>query len=111
MELTSSLANGAGAHLIRVRPEPAGQFTAQVVGLPDLRATAASREEAVQAVQARLGEWLASGELVAVAVPLPNPVMNWFGRANPQDPDEQAYLAELARQRQEDLGVAQSVSS
>ncbi|HEV3260537.1 MAG TPA: hypothetical protein VG013_27020 [Gemmataceae bacterium] len=89
--------------LVLVRPEPSGQFTAQVVGLPELRETAASREEALRRVQARLVECLASGELVAMAVPAPHPVMKWFGRANPLDPDEQAYLAELARQRQEDL--------
>lgn len=99
----ASTANGTVPQLVRVRPEPAGQFTAQVVGLPDLRATAPTREEAVRQVCALLSQWLASGELQAVAVTPSNPVMQWFGHTNPNDPDERAYLEELARHRQEDL--------
>src|SRR5262249_54444816 len=103
MSTDSATTNGALAQLIRVRPEPTGQFTAQAVGLPELRATAATREEAVQQVCALLGQWLASGELQAVSV-LPVPaVMKLFGHADPDDPDEQAYVEELARQRREDL--------
>src|SRR5437867_2645374 len=89
--------------LVLVCPEPAGQFTAQAVGLPELRATAESREEAIRQVRVQLDQWLTSGRLVSVTVPLANPVMKWLGRADPNDPDEQAYLAELARFRQEDL--------
>src|SRR5262245_26516703 len=89
--------------LIEVRPEPPGHFAAQVVGLPELRATADSRDAALRQVEGRLAEWFAAGRLVTVAVPQANPLMKWFGRVNPNDPDEQAYLAELARLRQEDL--------
>jgi hypothetical protein len=96
-------ANGALSQLILVRLEPAGQYTASVVGLPELRATAATREEAVQQAGAELEQWLASGRLQAVTVTaVPSP-LKWFGHTNPSDPDEQGYLEELARFRQEDL--------
>lgn len=94
---------GLVSHLIQVRPEPPGQFTAQAVGLPELRATAPSRDAAVQQVRALLGQSLASGQLEVVTVAPGNPLMKWFGYANPNDPSEQAYLAELERFRREDL--------
>lgn len=91
------------APLILVRPEPPGQFTAQAVGLPELSATAASRDEALRQVQARLGEWVADGRLVAVPVPAANPWLHLVGHIDPTDPGEQVYLQELTRLRREDL--------
>ena len=41
--------------LLVVRAEPVGQFTAQVVGLPEIHSTAASREAAIQQVRNVLG--------------------------------------------------------
>jgi hypothetical protein len=96
-------ANGALLQLVLVRPEPAGQFTACVVGLPELRATATNRQQAVQEVVALLGQWLASGQLETVTVTPSASPMKWFGHTNPKDPDEQAYLEELARLRHDDL--------
>jgi hypothetical protein len=43
----------------------------------------------------------ASMETVTIG-PLHSP-MKWFGHANPNDPNEQAYLRELARLRKKDL--------
>lgn len=86
-----------------VRPEPPGQFTAQLLGLPELYATASNREEAVEQVRARIGEWLASGQLVSIEVSMGNPLLRWFGHIDPNDPGEQIYLEELARFRREDL--------
>jgi hypothetical protein len=88
---------------IVVRPEPAGQFTAQLLGLPELSATAAKREEAIEQVRARILEWIATGQLVPVEVPAGNPLLRWFGHIDPNDPAEKIYLEELARFRQEDL--------
>ena len=34
--------------LVRVREEPEGQFTADILGAPDIRATAATREQAIE---------------------------------------------------------------
>lgn len=86
-----------------VRPEPVGQFTAQVVGIPELRATAASREEAIAQVRARILEWIATGQLVPIEAPAGNPLLRWFGHFDPNDPGEKIYLEELARLKAEDL--------
>jgi hypothetical protein len=103
MTQASTGRNGVVQHWILVRPEPPGRFTAQALGLPELCATAATRDEAIQQVRTRLGEWLASGQLVAVEVPGETPLLKWFGHTDPNDPNEQAYLEELARLRREDL--------
>jgi predicted RNase H-like HicB family nuclease len=104
MKVQSSTANGTWSQLVVIRPEPAGQFTASLVGLPELHATATTREDALDRLGHLLGDCLASGQLAAVTVPLPTPtVMKWFGHTRADDPEEQAYLEELARNRQEDL--------
>ncbi len=91
-------------HWIVVRAAPAGQFTAQLLGLPELSATAASREEAIQQVRARILEWIALGQLVPIELmPRDHPVLRFRGWVDPNDPDEQAYLQELARMKAEDL--------
>jgi hypothetical protein len=102
MAASSTLENGAVKHWVMVRPEPAGQYTAQAVGLPDIAATASTKEEAIQAVHDILRGLMASGQLVPVEVEQKNPLLQWFGSADPNDSSEQAYLAELARFRQED---------
>ncbi len=88
---------------IVVRPEPPGQYTARVVGLPELGSRAATREEAVQQVRNMLTEWVASGQLVAIEVPQMHPVRSFRGWIDPNDPLEKEFLAELARQKAEDL--------
>lgn len=87
-------------HLIRVHAEPPGQFTAEAVGIPDLRATADSQEEAVQRVRALLAKWLATGQLVPIEVAEENPLGKWFGHAR-NDPDFELYQEEIRRFRQE----------
>ena len=66
--------NGAVKHWVVVLPEPAGQYTAQAVGLPDIAASANSREEALQGVHAILSKLLASGQLVEIEVTTHQPV-------------------------------------
>jgi hypothetical protein len=91
-------------HWVVVRPEPAGQFTAQVVGIPELCATAPNRDEAIEQLRARILEWIATGQLVPIEVlPKDHPVLRFRGWVDPNDPDEQAYLQELARLKAEDL--------
>ena len=85
-----------------VRPEPPGQHTATVVGIPEIHATAATREEAIEQVHARLRDWLTSGQLVAVELPQDNPWLKYAGWTK-DDPDYGVYLEELERARQEDL--------
>ncbi len=103
MSATSTGPNGTVQQWVTVCPEPQGQFTAQVVGLPDLRATAPTRAEAVRQARVLLGEWLASGKLVPIEVPAPNPLLTFAGHLDPNDPLEQAFVEELARLRREDL--------
>ena len=45
--------NGPIQHWVTIRPEHEGRFTAQAVGLPDVCANAASREEALARVRDR----------------------------------------------------------
>ena len=102
MPIVNTQQNGAVPYWIVVRPEAAGQFTAQAVGLPDICTTAVTREEALAAVQQLLRDLLVSGQLVAVDVQAENPLPASTGN-DPNDPHEQAYLQALARDRQEDL--------
>ena len=88
------------SHLVRVRAEASGQFTAEVVGLPEIRASAATREEAVALVQRTLAEWLASGQLVVIRSAQENPLLKWFGCAK-NDPLFDEYLEDIRRFRQE----------
>ena len=88
---------------ILVQPEPPGQFTARVVGLPELQATAATREQALQHIRNTLAEWIASGQLVALPMPPAHPLQNFSGWIDPNDPGEKVFLEELARLKAEDL--------
>jgi hypothetical protein len=88
---------------IVVRPEPAGQFTAQVLGLPELSATAASREEAIAQVRGHILVAIAQGLLVPVDIPKEHPLVRYHGWADPNDEGEKIYLEELARLKAEDL--------
>ncbi len=91
-------------HLVVVRPEPRGQYTARVVHYPEVRAVAATEDEAVEQVKRALEEWLAGARFAFVKVPTPPlPPLSPVQRIDPNDPLEQEYLAELARMRREDL--------
>jgi hypothetical protein len=89
-------------HLVIVRPAPAGQFTAQPLGVPEIRVVAPSPKEAVEQVQQALKEWV--GSLYWVPVELPSPkghaVHDEAGHAK-DDPEFQTYLEEIRRYRQE----------
>lgn len=95
--------NSVAQYLAVVRAEPPGHFTAQLAGLPEISVTAATREAAVEGLRTEVREWLVSGRLVPLQVPLENPLAKWCGSTDPNDPNEQAYLEELERMRREDL--------
>lgn len=104
MTANTESANGMlDRYLVLVRAAPVGQFTAQVVGLPEIFATAGNREDALTQVRTLLKAWLDCGQLVLVELPREPSLLRWFGHADPQDPLELEYLAELAKARQEDL--------
>lgn len=90
-----------GTIWLMVHPEPAGQFTAQVLGLPESQRTAASRDEAIRQVNDLLQFWVAEGQLVPAAIGQPNPVLNWCGWAR-NDPDYADFLEGLRRFREQD---------
>jgi hypothetical protein len=89
-------------HLIIVRPEPPGQFTAQPLGVPEIRAVAASPKEAIEQVQQALKEWV--GSLYWAPIELPETKIHAVhpdaGHAK-DDPDFETYLEEIRRYRRE----------
>jgi hypothetical protein len=99
----NTMPNGNIQQWIVGRSEASGQFTAQVVGVPELRATAATRAEAIEQIRTMIRDWLASGQLMSIEVSCPNPVLHFPGHLDPNDPLEQEFIEELARQRREDL--------
>jgi hypothetical protein len=103
MSVASTAPNGTVQHWVVGQTESSGQFTAQVVGLPELRATAPTRAEALEQIRAMLTEWLATGHLMSIEVPRPNPLLHFAGHLDPHDPLEQEFVEELARRRREDL--------
>jgi predicted RNase H-like HicB family nuclease len=88
--------------LVLVRNEPNGQFTGHLVGVPELHATGATREEVIRQIRRLLNEWIASGQLVPIDLPDDNPWLKYAGWAK-DDPYEQIYLEELAKAKKEDL--------
>lgn len=86
-----------------VRQDSSGQFTAEAVGLPELRATCTDRADAIHRVQLALCQWIASGQLVQVELLQAKHVPLEFPPVNPNDPDEIAYREELERNRRQDL--------
>ena len=101
MTLEPGFANGTTSVLLVVSPEPTGRFTAKVAAIPEIHATSTTREEAIQKVRTQLSEWLASGNVVSVPVPVVNPWLQLAGHAAPNALEEQEYLQELARRRED----------
>ncbi|HYV35849.1 MAG TPA: hypothetical protein VE988_09115 [Gemmataceae bacterium] len=106
MAAPSTIQNGTIQHWVVGRTAPSGQFTAQVVGVPELSATAATRAEALEQIRAMLSDWIASGQLIPVEVPPVNPLLHFKGHGDPNDPLEQEFVAELARLRRQDYEQA-----
>jgi predicted RNase H-like HicB family nuclease len=87
---------------VLVRQDSLGRCTAQVVGLPEIQATAATREEALSQVRDAAAAWLSSGELIALPIP-PRPSLRKPTGWATDDILEIEFLDELARLRREDL--------
>jgi hypothetical protein len=86
--------------LVRIIQEPDGQFTARLLGEPDLYATATTAEEAVEQLRARLQEEVNWGRLLAIELPRQNPALRWAGHAK-DDPEFEEYLEEIRKYREE----------
>jgi hypothetical protein len=87
--------------LVRVVQESDGRFTARVPGEPDLSATAATAEEAVERLRCRLQEEVNGGRLLAIELPKQNPVLQFAGHAK-DDPQFEEYLEDIRRFREEE---------
>jgi hypothetical protein len=86
--------------LVRIVEEPDGRFTARLLGEPDLSATSATAEEAVEQLRARLQEEVNWGRLLAIELPRQNPALEFFGHAK-DDPEFEEYLEEIRKYRRE----------
>jgi hypothetical protein len=86
--------------LVQIRAEPAGQFTARLVGQCELSATATTREEAVEQLRAAIRQQFDEGSLQWVEIWRENPLMRSFGQLK-DDPDFEAYLEDIRRFREE----------
>jgi hypothetical protein len=87
--------------LVHIQEQAPDRYTARVVGLPEVEATAATREQAIEQVRETLLQWLASGKLVSLVLPLRPPVQKPADWAE-GDALEQEFLDDLARSREED---------
>src|SRR5437870_5548055 len=104
MNPAETTAPGATASvLIVVRAEPPGQFTAEAVGIAEIRATADSRELAMHEVRRILAQWFAEGKIVRVDVPQENAWLKLVDFIDPDDPVEREFLEILEEQRRADL--------
>lgn len=112
MSLTTFPADMPTIHWVAVHPEPPGQYTAQVVGIADLRATAGSQDEALAQVRQMLDDWLATASWVRLQAPLGEHPLQRFAGHSREDPDFDGYLEEIRRYRQEvDQRTCSSTSS
>jgi hypothetical protein len=87
--------------LVRIREEPEGQFTAELLGAPDIRATAATREQAIEQVRALLQEQVDLGSIAAIEIPRRNSLMEFAGMWK-DDPTFDNYLEEIRKFREEE---------
>lgn len=87
--------------LVRVNEEPDGRFSARLLNAPDIQATAATREAAIEQVRDLLQYEVNKGSIVTVEIPRQNPVMKWAGWAK-DDPDFEEFLEDIRKFREED---------
>jgi hypothetical protein len=75
-----------------------GQYTATLLGAPDVRVSAPTRQEALAQMQAALEQRLAAGELVFLDVPAPEGIMAAAGK-HQDDPFLDDIVEDIYRQR------------
>jgi hypothetical protein len=78
-----------------------GQFEATLVGAPDVRAIASSREQALAALEAAIAKRLDRGELVALEVHRPG-LAGLFGKYR-DDPTLREICEQAYRERDADV--------
>jgi len=83
--------------------EKAGFYSATVWGLPDCKASGATREEALKNVRQLLMARLEKAEIVSLEIELPKPEHPWmkFAGMFKDDPDFDEVLADIEAYRRE----------
>jgi hypothetical protein len=87
--------------LVRIREEPDGQFTATLLGAPDIQATAATREAATEQVHTQLQYQVNLGSIAAIEIPRRDPLMDRAGSMK-DDPTFDEFLELIRKFREED---------
>lgn len=100
MKLETSISPSSSC-LVQIREEPEGQFTAALLGAPDIQATAATREEAAEQVHALLETHMNQGSIVAIEMPRQHPLMQLAGIYK-DDPSFDDFLEEIRKFREEE---------
>ena len=82
-----------------VRADSPDHFTAQPLGIPELKTAARTEAEAIAQASQALARWLTSARVVQVSIPVSgtaNPWLDAFGRSA-DDPDFEEYLKAMAK--------------
>ncbi len=95
---------------IIVRPESAGQFSAEPAGVPEIHVVAATPAQAVEQVQQALAAWPGMVHWATIPQSQASALPPLAGHAK-DDPDAAEYLKEIERYRREVEGRECSNSS
>ena len=90
----------SSSSLLRIREVADGQFSAQILGDPDIQATASTREAAIEEVGGLLQFEVNMGSIVAIETPPQNLLLKRAGHAK-DDSDFDLYLEEIRKYREE----------
>jgi hypothetical protein len=91
----------ASTYKVLLENTPDGQSSATILDFPDCQATAATDREAIDRVQNRLTERLATAKIVSIEVPTPLTVNPWikFSGIYQDDPDFAEIAAAIRAER------------
>jgi predicted RNase H-like HicB family nuclease len=91
----------ASTYKVLLENTPDGQSSATILDFPDCQATAATAQEAVNQVQHRLTERLATAKIVSIEVPTPPSINPWikFSGIYKDDPDFAEIAAAIRAER------------
>ena len=87
-----------------VRADSPDHFSAQPLGIPELKTVAKTEAEAIEQASQALAHWLTSARVVQVSIPVPgtrNPWLDAFGRSA-DDPDFEGYIEAIQQARAAD---------
>lgn len=88
--------------LVVVRQDATGQFTAEALGLPEVRATDSDRTNAISRVRAELRDLVNLGRLTQVELSLESPLPDGCA-IDPNDACEEEYRRILEKFKKADL--------